>query len=78
MYGGFAGWPGVALFSLAMAAPFFIRPERHKLFWVAFNATAAFSFAFDMGLEVQYGIFLYAFIIFWWWKWLNSFEKEEL
>jgi hypothetical protein len=69
MYGGFAGWVGVILFTMIMLLPFFIKMKQHKIFWIAFNATAAFSFAFDMGLEVQYGIFLYAFILFWWWKW---------
>lgn len=76
MYGGFAGWPGVILFSLVMCFPFFVQVKRFKIVWIAFHTTAAFSFAFDMGLEVQYGIFLYAFISFWWWKWLNNFEYE--
>ncbi|HEX8315922.1 MAG TPA: O-antigen ligase family protein [Flavisolibacter sp.] len=72
MYGGFAGWPGVILFTVVMVLPFIYRPGSHPVFWTAFHATAAFSFAFDMGLEVQYGVFLYVFITFWWWKWLNG------
>lgn len=74
IYGAVAGWPGVLLFSLVMLLPFVCRPKKHQFFWIAFHATAAFSFLFDMGLEVQYGIFLYAFITFWWWK-LASSEK---
>jgi O-antigen ligase len=71
MYGGFAGWPGVIAFTVLMLVPFFVRIKQYRLFWIAFHATAAFSFVFDMGLEVQYGVFLYAFISGWWWKWLN-------
>lgn len=74
IYGAMAGWPGVLLFSLVMLLPFVYRPQKHPFFWIAFHATAAFSFLFDMGLEVQYGIFLYAFISFWWWR-LASSEK---
>ncbi|MDB5251443.1 MAG: hypothetical protein JWP27_612 [Flaviaesturariibacter sp.] len=70
-YGGVAGWPGVLLFTVVMALPFFIR-TRHRFFWIVLNATAAFSFLFDIGLEVQYGVFLYVFIVLWWWKWLTQ------
>lgn len=72
MYGGFAGWPGVFLFTIIMLAPFVYRTRMYAFFWITFHATAAFSFVFDMGLEVQYGVFLYAFITFWWWKWFNG------
>jgi hypothetical protein len=69
LYGAFAGWVGATLFTLIMAAPFFAVVWIPKIFWLALHATAAFSFAYDMGLEVQYGIFCYAFVTFWWWKW---------
>ncbi|NTS40015.1 O-antigen ligase family protein [Flavisolibacter sp. BT320] len=76
LYGAFAGWVGVVLFTVVMAAPFFIAVWLPKIFWMALHATAAFSFAYDVGLEVQYGIFLYAFLTFWWWKWGRD-EKRE-
>ena len=72
MYGGFAGWPGAVLFTIIMTAAFIYRPKYFGVFWIALHATAAFSFAFDMGLEVQYGVFLYAFLTVWWWKWFNA------
>lgn len=72
MYGAFAGWPGAVLFTVVMLMPFIIKIAEYKFFWIAFHLIAAFSFAFDMGLEVQYGVFLYAFIGCWWWKWLVS------
>lgn len=77
MYGGFAGWVGIILFTAIMAIPFFYKRHQHKIFWIAFNATAAFSFAFDMGLEVQYGIFLYAFSFFCWWKGMRDGRQKK-
>lgn len=76
LYGAFAGWPGVVLFTLIMLAPFFVKLRQHQIYWIALHATAAFSFAVDMGLEVQYGIFLYAFLTFWWWKWGREAENS--
>jgi O-antigen ligase len=69
-YGGAAGWPGILLFTAIMILPFLVR-TRHRFFWTVLNGTAAFSFLFDIGLEVQYGVFLYVFIVLWWWKWLT-------
>jgi len=71
MYGGFAGWAGVSLFTIIMATPFIFRPKQGQLYWIGLAATAAFSFVFDTGLEVQFGIFLYIFLTLWWWKWFN-------
>ena len=53
-----------------MLIHFLIKME-NKLLWWLLNGTAAFSFLFDIGLEVQFGVFIYSFIILWWWKWLN-------
>jgi hypothetical protein len=69
IYGSGSGWPGLLLFTLAMLIPFFIRmPD--KLLWWLLNATAAFSFIFDIGLEVQFGVFIYAFLILCCHRWL--------
>ena len=67
IYGAGTGWPGLVLFSLVMLIPFFT-PVKEKLPWLLLNATAAFSFLFDIGLEVQFGVFIYAFIILLNWK----------
>jgi len=69
LYGASAGWLGFLLFTAVMLLPFIFLPVTNQFFWVALNATAAFSFLFDIGLEVQYGVFLYSFIVLWWWKW---------
>jgi O-antigen ligase len=72
MYGAGTGILGFVLFTICMLLPFFVRTD-HKLPWWIVNAMAAFSFLFDIGLEVQFGVFIYAFTVLWWWKWL----KEE-
>jgi hypothetical protein len=71
MYGAGCGWPGILIFSFVMIVPFFIR-TKNKLLWWFLNATAAFSFLFDIGLEVQFGVFIYSFVILWWWKWMET------
>lgn len=72
MYGAGAGLPGFIVFTVCMLIPFLTR-VRHLLPWWMLNAAAAFSFMFDIGLEVQFGVFIYAFTVLWWWKWM----KEE-
>lgn len=72
IYGTGAGWPGFIIFFIVLMIPFFIRMRENKLPWVLLNAVIAFSFLFDIGLETQFGVFLYAFIALWWWKWLRE------
>ncbi|HUQ96335.1 MAG TPA: O-antigen ligase family protein [Chitinophagaceae bacterium] len=76
LYGGSTGWPGVLLFTGVMLLPFFYKPPAYAFYWQALCGTAAASFLFDIGLEVQYGVFLYAFLLLWWWKWFAVSEKE--
>ena len=71
MYGAGCGWPGMLVFTFIMAVPFLL-PVSNKLLWWLLNSTVAFSFLFDIGLEVQFGIFIYSFIVLWWWKWLKT------
>lgn len=68
MYGSGVGWPGFIVFTTVMLIPFFIK-TRYRLLWWLLNATAAFSFLFDIGLEVQFGVFVWAFLILSFWKW---------
>jgi O-antigen ligase len=74
IYGLTCGWAGVAIFSLVMLVPFFVNRKPY-LVWLLLNTTAALSFVFDMGLEVQFGVFAYSFVVLWWWKWLKT-QKE--
>jgi hypothetical protein len=71
IYGAGCGIPGFCLFTLIMLLPFFI-PIQHKILWWILNATVAFAFMADIGLEVQFGVFIYSFIVLWWWRWLKD------
>jgi O-antigen ligase len=77
MYGGFFGWIGLILFFVIMVLPFFEKTKRNYFFWAVLNFVMAFSFLFDIGLEAQFGVFIYAFIVLWWWKWFNKPVKEN-
>ena len=71
IYGAGAGWPGFVLFSIVMIIPFFSRAPAANIYWVLLNISFALSYLFDIGIEVQYGVFVHAFILLWWYKWLN-------
>lgn len=71
IYGAGAGWMGFILFTLSMLSPF-ITVVRNKLPWILLNGIAMSSFIFDIGLEVQFGVFIHAFTILSAWKWLKA------
>jgi hypothetical protein len=71
MYGDGAGWPGFILFSFSILTPFFVKEVRRNVFWLLLNLFMAFSYLFDIGLEVQYGVFIHAFVLLWWNSWLR-------
>jgi O-antigen ligase len=75
IYGGFAGWPGILLFTFVMAIPLVMKGIKHRFYWLCFHGIAIFSFLVDTGLEVQFGIFIYIFITCCWWKW-QQMHKE--
>jgi O-antigen ligase len=64
MYGAGIGWPGLILFLTVMLLPFFMR-VKNRLLWWQLNAMIFFSMLFDIGLEVQFGVFIYAFTVLW-------------
>ena len=68
IYSDAAGWTGFILFTLVMLFPLFVREKENIFYWLSINAIAAFSFLFDIGLEVQFGVFIYLFVILCWWK----------
>ena len=71
IYAGFAGWIGMVLFTVIMVLPFFQKLPSQNFFWVSLNCLMSLSFLFDIGLEIQFGVFIYAFIVLWWWKWFH-------
>lgn len=76
IYGTGAGWPGLILFAGILALPFFIKPHNGKIMWWILNLSIGLSYLFDIGLEVQYGVFIHAFTLLWWHNWLEP-EKEK-
>ena len=77
MYGGFAGWIGLILFFIIMALPFFVPLKTNYFFWSFLNLIMAASMLFDIGLEAQFGVFIYVFIVLWWWKWFGIFPENK-
>src|SRR5215203_747280 len=77
MYAGFAGWIGLVLFFITMVLPFFEPVQKNYFFWTVLNFIMAFSFLFDIGLEAQFGVFIYAFTVLWWWKWFNTSSANK-
>lgn len=67
VYGDTAGWIGLVLFTIVMLLPFTQKPGR-DMFWIALCITSALSLMVDIGLEVQFGVFCYAFFLLWRWK----------
>jgi O-antigen ligase len=76
IYGLVLGWPGLVIFTAVMLIPFFIL-KKPVLVWILLHLTAALSFLFDMGLEVQFGVFIYSFIVLWWWKWFEPATRNR-
>jgi hypothetical protein len=74
IYGSGTGWLGIGFFSFVMLLPFLIKGLRKNIFWILLNIFIAFSYLFDIGLEVQYGVFIHAFVLLWWYKWLQLKE----
>lgn len=74
MYGAGCGWPGLVIFIFVMIIPFFTKTNRRIIWWLV-NATIALSLLFDTGLEVQFGVFAYSFIVLWCWKWQTGSDR---
>ncbi len=75
MYGSGTGWFGLFVFMIVMGIPFFVIPFNHSWVWLMLNFSAALSFLFDIGLEVQYGVFLYSFFVLWFYKGIHLHKK---
>jgi hypothetical protein len=76
VYGAGCGWPGLIVFLTALLVPFFTAMKRNKLSWILLNTAVLFSFLFDIGLEVQFGVFVYSFTVLCWWKSLQQIENS--
>jgi len=76
IYGATLGWPGLIFFTAVLLVPFFV-PERRDLPFLLIHLAFAFSLLFDIGLEVQFGVFIYSFITLAWWRRLRDRNPEH-
>jgi hypothetical protein len=67
-----SGLPGALLFTLAVIWP--LTRRRKGLLWTGFHVVAVTGFLYEIGLETQYGIFLYAFLSGW--IWASRYDKS--
>jgi hypothetical protein len=68
IYAAGSGWPGFIIFINIMLLPFFLKRPGRNISWWVLNISMALSYLFDIGLEVQYGVFVHAFFLLWWYK----------
>ncbi|MFZ9387564.1 MAG: O-antigen ligase family protein [Chitinophagaceae bacterium] len=68
MYGAGCGIPGFILFTAVMLLPFLDARQRGPG-WLIIVTGAVLSFVADIGLEVQFGVFVFAGIVLSGWKW---------
>jgi len=54
-----AGIPGTVIFCFAVCYPLFLRGHRRVYGWISMHALALIGFLYEIGLETQYGIFVY-------------------
>lgn len=68
IYGMAMGWLGVLLFTIALMLPFFTTLIKNRFFWNCFHGVLFLIAMTDSSLEVQFGVFIYTFVVYWWWK----------
>lgn len=65
IYAAGSGLTGLLFFLTAIIYPFTMKGYRSSFAWISFHAMAVFGFLYEIGLETQYGIFVYAFLGCW-------------
>ncbi len=65
IYAAGSGLTGLLFFLAAVLYPFTMKDYRSSFLWISFHALAVFGFLYEIGLETQYGIFVYAFMGCW-------------
>jgi len=75
VFGVGCGVPGFIVVCIALILPWFTK-IRHRFAWCALNLAIAFPFLYDIGLEVQYGVFIYCISVLLSWKWFINDGKK--
>ena len=71
IYGAGCGLVGFLVFTLVLLTPFFISVKNRYRWWLL-SSVVVFGFLFDIGLEVQFGVFIYSFIVLFAWKFFHE------
>lgn len=71
VYGSACGIAGFLIFTFVLFVPFFVQ-AKNKWGWRLLSLLVIFSMLFDIGPEVQFGVFSYAFIVLLCWKWFSG------
>jgi hypothetical protein len=73
LYASAAGWISGLLALAAAILPLGIRMLRRQPLWIAFHLLSIAGFLYEIALETQYGVFIYAFLG----CWIHAILKEE-
>ncbi len=65
LHGAAGGFLAFLLFCTAVLGPFFIRGPARSFAWLSFHGIALAGFLYEIGLETQFGVFIYAFLGCW-------------
>lgn len=65
LHGAAGGLIAFLLFCIAALGPFFIRGLGRSFAWLSFHGIALMGFLYEIGLETQFGVFIYAFLGCW-------------
>ncbi len=77
MMGAGVGIIGLIAFIMILLFPFLVRMQ-WALAWKMIIMGLAASYLFDIGLEVQYGVFLHCLILFLSWQWMKTQNSASL
>jgi len=76
LYGVGSGVIGVIALLWVMLVPFFMR-VKDKFAWCMLNIAVAIPLVYDVGLEIQYGVFIYVAILLFLWKWFTAVDQKN-
>jgi hypothetical protein len=57
--------------------PFLIKGLRGNMLWLSFHLISFAGFMYEIGLEVQHGVFLYSFFSCWFYSKLSPAAEAE-
>jgi hypothetical protein len=78
IYAAGAGLIGLLPFLVAVLYPLSMKGYRSNYAWISFHTLAIFGFLYEIGLETQYGIFVYAFLGCLIFVWIRESEKKQV